>query len=273
LSQQSSTPAISPTHARNRGVKKGLPSVGLSVAESSASKLWDIARLGMTSKEAFAKQLGWNRASGNHWDTRIALLRGFNLIRMDGDQIGLSELGQKLVNVSNVDGQGEARRTALLNLKAYRELVNSFDGTEVPELVTLSSRLQFEYGKSTDFAQKAAQAFVESVRHAGMVDESNIIRKTGAGDDREVTREREQASIPEPREVAEEADADDAELDRAFEAEDESRNEENLDQALESSSVLEGRPQRSLSVSVSLDLSKYRADEVIQILQSLRRFQ
>ncbi|WP_143194096.1 hypothetical protein [Micromonospora sp. CB01531] len=274
MSQQPSTPAISSTPARNPAFKKGLPSQGLSVAESSASKLWNIARLGMTSKEAFAKQLGWNRASGNHWDTRIALLRGFKLINIDGEQIGLSELGQKLVNTSNADGQREARRIALLNLKAYRELVDSFDGTELPQLSALSSRLQFDYGKSAEFAEKAAQAFVESLHHAGMVDGLNIVRKAGIGDMPPANADQEQASIPVQRDVVEDTDADDAELDRAFEAEDEPPHEEDPEQSIESTSRPGAAyPQPALSISVSLDLSKYRADEVIQILQSLRGFQ
>jgi len=226
----------------------------------------------MTSKEAYAKQLGWNRASGNHWDTRVALLRGFKLVKIEGDQIGLSELGQKLVNTSNIEGQSEARRTALLSLKAYRELADSFDRTELPELSTLASRLQFDYGKSTDFAQKAAQAFIESLHHAQMVDGANIVRKGGIRyvpalptDDTDTT---------EDTDATEDTDEDDAELDRAFEAEDESPIEEQSAQGSEGRAQLNvSPPQNALSISVALDLSKYRADEVIRILQALRGFQ
>src|SRR5690348_1813979 len=97
LPQQSSASAVSSISA-NRGVKKGLPNIGLQTAENLASQLWAIARLGTTSKEAYAKQLGAKVASGSTWSTRVALLRGFGLIRIEADKIGLSPLGQQLVN-------------------------------------------------------------------------------------------------------------------------------------------------------------------------------
>jgi len=264
MSQQASASAGSPAVHPNRGVKRGLPNVGLPVAESSATMLWSIARLGMTSKEAFAKQLGWNKASGNHWDTRLALLRGFKLVKVEGDQIGLSELGQKLVNDSNSESQRDARRTALLNLKAYQELVDSFNGTALPDLSALASRLRFDYGKSAEFAEKAAQAFVDSLRHANMVDASNIVRKDGAGEP------------PAPASGAVESqptDDEDDELDRAFEAADDgSAREEVSDDATDTAGGLpaDSNIPGNVSISATLDLSRYRADEVIEILRALR---
>lgn len=249
------------TTSANKGVKKGLPAVGLVAAEDAASKLWDVARLGAASPEAFARQFGASaKASGGTWNTRMSLLRGFKLIETDGNQISLSQLGQQIVNGSNVQDQIAARRTAMMNLKAYRDLVESFEGTQLPETATLATRLQFEYGKTEEFARRAAQAFVDSLVHAEMKDSDDVVRRTG-----------QLGTLParmssQPSDEEDEAEA--VEIDAAF------------DEALigDESQIVEVVPDTkpqpvsavSVSIAVSLDLSAFTAEDVILILKELR---
>lgn len=246
----------------NRGVKRGLPTVGLVTAETSAKSLWTAARRGTTSKEAYAKQLGWSKASGNHWDTRLALLRGFKLVKIENDQIGLSDVGLDLVNESDPTKQAAARRTALMNLKAYRDLVVNFENTELPDTSVLAARLQFDYGKTEEFAQKAAEAFVESLHHAEMLDDSNIVRRDGFARDAGAAKSDDTAQ-------GEAEDSDDAELDRAFEEQEGKQTAATPPTPAVTRVIDGGKPGTVLSIAVTLDLSKYRADEVIQILQAL----
>jgi hypothetical protein len=260
MPQNEVTPPPKATPA-NKGVKQGLPSLGLPTAEEWARKLWDVARLGMAAKEAFAQQFR-RRASGSAWDTQLALLRGFQLIKSDGDQIGLSELGQQLVNSSDPAKQLTARRTAVMNLKAYNTLVTSFDGTELPEKSVLASRLKFDYGKTEDFAERAAQAFIDSLDHAGMLDTQKVICKDGAT-----------PGVPAPAtSPTNDGDQDSAsEIDRAFDAA-ESADEyvaaEPKQQDLAIRSDQAGDSQ-TISLTITLDLSKYDAADTIQILQAL----
>lgn len=248
----------------NRGVKRGLPTVGLPTAEESAGKLWEVARKGTTSKEAYARQFGWTKASGSHWDTRIALLRGFELIDIKGDQIGLSAVGLQLINVSNPLGQIEARRKSVMSLKAYRELIIDFDGTKLPDINVLASRLQYDYGKKPDLAAKAARAFVDSLTSAQMVDEGNVVHKGG------FTSGGEEGIVNEPADSIDVYDEDDLELDRALDGQ-EDETEEIVDKWSPSGTYESSAPSSSTSVSiaVNLDLSNYRADEVIEILRAL----
>lgn len=268
------TPSATPvaTTAHNRGVKQGLPSNGLAAAEDAASKLWAVARLGTASPEAFAKQWGATRKpSGSGWDTRMALLRGFGLVRVeDNKQIGLSDLGHQLVNPSDPAAQIQARRAAVLSLKAYRELVDSFDGFEVPEHQTLANKLQFEYGKTEDFARRAATAFVDSLRHAEMLDSDQTLRKGGVSPTPLTKPPTPPAALLEPA-GANEDDERAADIDAAF---DEGVvSEADLD-ADESPADPVGQTQQPLaagavSLALTLDLSSFRADEVIQILRAL----
>lgn len=271
VSEATTDTTASSSAGTNKGVKRGLPLEGLPDAAKSAAALWEVARLGLAPKKAFAEKLGRKSTSGGGWDRLIAVLRGFGLIRLDGEQIGLSPLGQELVNGTNQTQQMAARRTALLHLKAYRELVDSFDGTELPDNTTLASRLKFEYGKSDDFAVKAAQAFLDSLAFAAMVDTQRCVRRSGAD-----------AAVDPKANVAEEDEQADL-IDGAFGNDDETDDlggngedndvrddgEEPVQTFLRSTrSADTGRP-ASVTISVTLDLSKYRADEVVQILKVL----
>lgn len=260
MTEESETSAAAST-AANKGVKRGLPLDGLSGAAQSATALWEVARLGLAPNQAFAKKLGRKSASGGGWSRLVAVLRGFGLVHTEGAQIGLSSLGQELVNGSDPAQQVAARRTALLHLKAYRDLVQGFDGTVLPDLATLASRLKFEYGKKDDFAEKAAQAFLDSLAFAEMVDAGGIVRKNGA----------DAAVDPGPDQGDEDDQAD--LIDDAFESDDDDDDEFVADNAGEGiDDVFLGgnvRGSAQVNISVSLDLSKYRADEVIQILNVL----
>ncbi|MEU5960347.1 hypothetical protein ABZ777_03980 [Micromonospora parva] len=262
-----------------QGYKKGLPLAGLATAEEAAVELWKIARLGMTSNDAYAVQLGATKASGGAWRARIAVLRGFKLIKTEGDKIGLSPLGQALVNSSDPAGQVTARRTALQSLRSYADLVATFDGTELPEESVLATRLQFEYGKEADVALKAARAFVESLRHAEMIDGANVVRSSGnpavmspkvelgSGDG---VISGKALTVGSSGEVQADEDATAAELDQAFAADASILDEHLTRDPGDVGHVSSNSANSSVALSVTLDLSNFRADEVVQILNALK---
>lgn len=151
-----------------------------------------------------------------------------------------------------------------MSLKAYRELVESFNQTALPDPLVLATKLQFEYGKTEKFAARAAQSFIESLKHAEMIDPGNIVRKEG------VVNVAPIVSLVPTSETVDESDQDSdqedaAEIDRAFEE------DGNIAEPSEVGSVLVERNVKSgkvpnLSLSLTLDLSNFRADEVVRIL-------
>lgn len=262
---ESNTSSSSSVVAPNKGVKQGLPLLGLPAAEEAVAKLWGVARLGTVSPEAFARQFGERaKASGSSWDSRLAMLRGFKLIRSEGKQIGLSELGQKIVNSSNPSTQLDARKEAIMNLKAYRELVESFNQTALPDPSALATKLQFEYGKTEKFAARSAQSFIESLKYAEMIGPGNVVCKEGMANVAPVVSLVPASGTADATDqIGEQEDA--AEVDHAFE--EDGYIAESSDEAL----VLLERSVRSdkvpnVSLSLTLDLSNFRADEVVRIL-------
>jgi hypothetical protein len=192
------------------------------------------------------------------------MLRGFKLIRAEGKQLGLSELGQKIVNSSDPEAQLNARREAIMNLKAYRELVESFNQTTLPDSSVLATKLQFDYGKTERFAARAAQSFIDSLKHAEMIDAGNILCKEG------VVNVAPVVSLVPASEMTEKADQNGDqevafEIDRAFEGDGEIAEPSEMTFPLVERNV-KSEKVPNVSLSLTLDLSNFRADEVVRIL-------
>lgn len=243
-----------------RSFKKGLPAVGIATVEDNVRELWAMARHGTTTLDAFASQIGHKSASGGAWNVRIALLRGFNLVQEAGDRIGLSALGKQIVNDSDPIAQSAARRQAVMNLRAYRDLVHAFDGTQLPDAVSLAKRLKFEYGKTDSFAERAARAFLDTLSLAEMIDSNNAVWKEGVSEDSVTSVEYSTEGSEQERY--------DAEIDRAFDGQEEGEGE---GEQPDISWRVTGKfgSLGNVSLSITLDLSQYRADEVVKILRAI----
>jgi hypothetical protein len=246
-----------------KGWKKGLPQADLKDAEEWAGKLWGCARLSSASAEVFAKELGLKSASGGRWDVKLALLRNYKLIKVDGDQISLTPLGQRLINGSDREQQAAARREAMQTLKAYKDLLDTYAGTPLPEKSSLAGKLEFEYGKTTANAEAAAQAFLDSLAHAQMVTADGMVSLTGEAPG--PTPNSEPVVEDEDEQAAEALDAAEEEL----EAEESAAVTADPDEEKNDEQLTVRRAAGPVSLAVTLDLSQFRADEVVQILREL----
>ena len=90
-------PASAAKPGPNKGVKQGLPTLGLRQAEDSATKLWEVARTSQTSKQLFAEQTGHSTITSSAFRGRLAVLRGLGIINVTGDKVKLTQLGLDLV--------------------------------------------------------------------------------------------------------------------------------------------------------------------------------
>lgn len=245
-----------------KGWKKGLPLYGLKTAEETATKLWQSARLGSVSTDVFAKALGLKGKGGSAWDMRMALLRGYKLVTVDGDQVSLSPLGQRLINASDKEQQLAARREAMRTLKAYKDLLDTYVNTPVPEKASLAGKLEFEYGKTPANADTAAQAFLDSLVFAEMIAKSGLVRLDGED--------------PTGDNPGSEDDEDDRAADDLDAALDELEAEQREEALVEDEVVADDEGQLvqrgsagNTSLTVTLDLSQFRVDEVVRILREI----
>lgn len=221
--------------------------------------MWEVAKKGVVAHDAYATQLGLKGASGGTWAAHLAFVRAFGLVTATKTQIRLSPIGLDIVQDHDAERRQAARRRAFLSVQAYKDLLESYDGKALPEISKIASRLQFDFGKKPETAKEATDAFVESLKHVGLMDSENIVRQAGAGSAPPVVGEVAEVSPDEDEEDLEDLEED--ELEWTDEAE--------TPEELESFSGEQGARADAVSLHVTLDLSSYRADEVVEILSAL----
>ncbi|MCZ2804438.1 hypothetical protein O2W18_04930 [Modestobacter sp. VKM Ac-2983] len=223
-----------------------------------AKALWTVAKGSDTPLGVLANELGHTSTKSSALDSKLALLKGLGITQTVSGNIKLSPLGRDLVQEYDPEKRRLARVKAMVTLKAYRELVDNFVDQELPPRVTLAAKLEHEYAKKKEFAEDAANAFLDSIEFAKMLDANGVLRRDGVAAAETVVDEEL---------TAEEGDAAAEELDDAQDREDAASDE--FEDSRDSGRAGGGTLAPRASLAVTLDLSNFAADDVIQILVAL----
>jgi hypothetical protein len=177
------TDESSATTSRPRS-KNGIPRVSLATAESYARGVWTAARAGEAVPVAVARAISGRdstKASGGAWRTKITALRVFSLVeRLKSENLKLSSIGLGVVNQADADKQREARRDAVMSVDSYAQILNNSNGHELPGSNSIAGTFEYEYSLATDDAKTATTAFLESVKHAELVDDAGVVHLDGS---------------------------------------------------------------------------------------------
>lgn len=262
LGNETAAPGDPQPTKRAPASKRGVPRGSLAEAEKQARALWNAARKGTVSISAFAQAQGV-RTSGGAWKAKMALLRIFHLAIVDSNEkIALSDLGLAIINDTDESAQLLARKQAVLSVQSYAEILEPNDGTPLPEKNAISGRFQFEYSLSKEEANKAADNFFQSVESANLLPSGIVTLGTiGVVNDFDETV----------------SEADEAQFDRAVEhAALEDLSESAAPILPTRKAVQESEPSHELhkgittvELRVTLDLSKFEADDIIRIINAL----
>lgn len=234
--------------------KRGVPRGDLEEAERLASSLWDAARHTEVSQDVFARALNVS-AKGGAWRARIALLRIFSLADVQGSKIRLSDLGSRIVNKTDPSKLIAARRESVLAVPSYAAILAGNEGQELPSDGALAGRFEFDYALSKADAGKAVGWFKSSMSLAELDRESTI-------------------RLSDSEKAAAESVSTDPALDDADAAESTDKDEIHDDAQggyADTADTAEVNTRPDISVAVTLDLSNFEADDVVRILQELRR--
>ncbi|MGD9702498.1 MAG: hypothetical protein AB7Q42_09685 [Acidimicrobiia bacterium] len=157
--------------------RRGVPRGSLADAEKIAAGLWKAARLGSVAPEALAKELSGEeaKASGGAWRNKMALVNVFGLVQKDGNKLKLSRVGQGIVREDDHAKRAESRRSAVLGVNPYKEILSRSAGHELPSTAGIASTFEYEYGLPKADAKKAAESFVASVKLASFVTDANLV--------------------------------------------------------------------------------------------------
>lgn len=161
--------------------RNGVPRVGLQTIEVSVKAIWQVARRGEAAPVTVARAITGKddaKASGGAWQKRVAALRAFNVIER-GPVFKLSPIGIAIANAADVEGHAKGLREAVLSIPAYQKFLERADGGDLPPITLLASDIEFEYELSNADAVSAANAFVQSARYAGLVDDAGHVSLSG----------------------------------------------------------------------------------------------
>lgn len=165
---------VSPVRA-----KRGMPRVSLVTAETYACGVWEAARQGSAPAIAVARAISGKTdvvARGGRWRAKVTAMRAFHLIDNSKEgQFKLSDIGLAVVNSSDARKQQEGRRRAVLSVDPYASLLRQNDGHPLPTTTSISGRFEHDFELSTEDARVAAEAFIESVTHAKVLDPNGNI--------------------------------------------------------------------------------------------------
>lgn len=183
-----------------------VPKASLQQAEQLALELWNLARKGEAAREALAKKLGAS-ATSSAFKKKIALLGYYGLASYKAGKLKLTTLGLDLVQTVDAKRQQEARRRAVLTDGHFAKILHDSDGEELPSEEALSSIFHFEHSLNEKSAQQAARALIDSIHHAGLIDDEGRVHLTRhehaaaedsdeEGDSAEVEREEPDSKNP-----------------------------------------------------------------------------
>jgi hypothetical protein len=129
------------------------------------------------------KSMGIEKVTDRKWAYGVPAAKQFGLVdrigRGDTGRLKLTELGQRVA----LPGPGEEKLSKIAALSApplYAKLLERFAGAPEPPRDGLRNILHREFGIVESMAQQAADAFIDSLHAAGVINDQNLIMVDGA---------------------------------------------------------------------------------------------
>jgi ribosomal protein L12E/L44/L45/RPP1/RPP2 len=130
------------------------------------------------------REMGVKKVTDRQWAYGIPAATQFGLIervgRGDEGRIKLTELANRIVLPTNNDEARAAKVAAFKTPELYATLLEKFAGHPQPTKDGLKNLLHRDYGIVESMAPNAAEAFLESLKEADLVNSSNIVVGTAS---------------------------------------------------------------------------------------------
>lgn len=130
------------------------------------------------SAEAIAAGLGYGSIKTNTFSARLSAARQFGLLELGTEGYVLSRRGRGLVHPIG-EAVGPLYREAMAAPPLYAELLARMLDRKLPDPAALANVLYHQFDITATAKEAAAQAFIESARFAGMLDDQGVLRAGG----------------------------------------------------------------------------------------------
>lgn len=131
------------------------------------------------------REMGVAKATDRNWAYGIPGAIQFGLVERIGrgetGRIKVTDLGLRVVLASSPDVERAAKIAAFRKPELYTSLLERFAGAPLPSKEGLRNLLYTDYKIVESMAPIAAEAFIDSVKVAGLVNANNVISAEGSG--------------------------------------------------------------------------------------------
>lgn len=158
---------------------KKVPRGTLQSAVALTTTMWGTAGSGSESADAIARLFGHETTNSGSFRNKLALMRIWGLVE-GGDSLKLTDIGLDIIRDDDPPRQLTARRTAFYKPKAFKKLVEAYDGRELPPEDALATKCRFDFNLAPSTALEVARVLAASLPYAGLMDENGVVRKDGA---------------------------------------------------------------------------------------------
>lgn len=164
-------PAIERPYPR-RALEEALE-VAKTIRQNNGSNPWPPAEV--------AKSLGTTKGSSKFFDqARSAREFGLTDAGRDSPLIGLTDLGKRAVQPTSSQEAAQAKRDAFFSIPKFREVVEYYKGSSLPESEYLTNTLETTFGLDPRVHNEFLDVFRKSARFAGIGDTEDLPAPTPA---------------------------------------------------------------------------------------------
>jgi hypothetical protein len=169
-----------PVSRRERSAR--YPSVPLQDAIAFCRQIDELGIDGLGATQ-IATAMGYRNVKTNTFSGRLSSARQFQLIVLNDQNYSLTELALRIIHPIEPAEVPQLNRQACLAPHLYAELIRHYAGKRLPEAEILGNLLMHKYQITASAKAAAAEAFLESLRFVGLMNDQRLVETGSTGPD------------------------------------------------------------------------------------------
>lgn len=167
-----------PVSRRERSAR--YPSVPLQEAIAFCRQIDELGIDGLGATQ-IATAMGYRNVKTNTFSGRLSSARQFQLIVLNDQNYSLTELALRIIHPIEPAEVPQLNRQACLAPHLYAELIRHYAGKRLPEAEILGNLLMHKYQITASAKAAAAEAFLESLRFVGLMNDQRLVETGSTG--------------------------------------------------------------------------------------------
>lgn len=150
------------------------PAVPLAEAIAFVRLVDELGIDGLTASQ-IASAMGFKNLKTNTFSGRLSSARQFGLVDLADQNYSLTELAMRIIHPIDPDELPQLLLQACQSPPLFAELMKGYAGKRLPEAEILGNVLMHKHQITAAAKTAAAESFYESIKHAGLLDETRVL--------------------------------------------------------------------------------------------------